>query len=53
MACHGLRDYRVEVRPRPSPGLGGILVKVGAAGIRASDMKCFNGASLFWGEDGS
>jgi threonine dehydrogenase-like Zn-dependent dehydrogenase len=53
VVCHGPRDYRVEEIGRPEPGPGEILLKVGAAGICASDIKCFVGGSLFWGSDGS
>jgi threonine dehydrogenase-like Zn-dependent dehydrogenase len=42
----------VEERPIPTPGPGELLVKVGAAGICASDMKCFTGGPMFWGEHG-
>jgi threonine dehydrogenase-like Zn-dependent dehydrogenase len=51
--CHGPEDYRVEDVPRPRPGRGELLVKVDAVGICASDIKCFSGASLFWGEGGT
>jgi erythritol/L-threitol dehydrogenase len=52
VVCHGPYDYRVEEIARPQPGPGEILVKVGAAGICASDIKCFTGGMLFWGQDG-
>ncbi len=51
--CHGPYDYRVEEVARPKPGPGELLVKVGAAGICASDIKCYTGGALFWGEHGS
>jgi erythritol/L-threitol dehydrogenase len=49
---HGPRDYRVEEVPVPEPGPGEVLIEVGAVGICASDMKCFLGGALFWGEGG-
>ena len=52
VVCHGPYDYRVEEVARPRPGPGEVLVKVGAAGICASDMKCYTGGALFWGENG-
>ncbi len=52
VVCHGPRDYRVEEIARPEPGPGELLVKVGAVGICASDMKCYTGAAMFWGEGG-
>ncbi len=51
--CYGPYDYRVEEIARPEPGPGEILVKVGAAGICASDIKCYTGGTLFWGKDGA
>lgn len=53
VVCHGPYDYRVEEVPRPEPRHGEILVRVRAAGICASDIKCFTGGSLFWGENSS
>lgn len=50
--CHGPYDYRVEEIARPRPGPGEVLVKVGAAGICASDIKCFIGGHIFWGANG-
>jgi erythritol/L-threitol dehydrogenase len=48
VVCHAPYDYRVEELPRPQPGPGELLVKVGSTGICASDMKCFTGGELFW-----
>ncbi len=53
VVCHAPYDYRVEQVARPEPGPGEVLVRVGAAGICASDIKCYTGGSLFWGKDGS
>jgi threonine dehydrogenase-like Zn-dependent dehydrogenase len=52
VVCYGPRDYRVEEVSVPVPGPGEVLIEVGAAGICASDMKCYLGAPLFWGRDG-
>jgi L-iditol 2-dehydrogenase len=52
VVCHAPYDYRVEELPLPEPGRNELLVKVGSAGICASDMKCFTGGELFWGESG-
>ncbi|NUP99103.1 MAG: NAD(P)-dependent alcohol dehydrogenase [Armatimonadetes bacterium] len=35
---HGVRDVRLERRPRPEPGPGEVLVKVSAVGVCASDV---------------
>jgi threonine dehydrogenase-like Zn-dependent dehydrogenase len=53
VVCHGPYDYRVEEVVRPVPGPGEVLVRVGAAGICASDMKCYTGGPVFWGENGA
>ncbi len=48
--CHGIRDYRLETAPVPEPGPGELLVRVSDCGICASDIKCYTGAPLFWGD---
>lgn len=45
---HGPNDYRLETVPTPKAGPGELLVKVGACGICASDVKCHSGAHMFW-----
>lgn len=52
VVTHGPRDYRVESVPIPEPGPNEVLIEVEAAGICASDMKCWLGGALFWGEHG-
>ncbi len=51
VVCHGPRDYRLEEVPVPTPGPGEALVRVEAVGICASDVKCYSGASKFWGDE--
>lgn len=46
---HGPGDYRLEEVPRPSAGSGEAIIRVGAAGICASDGKCYAGSQMFWG----
>jgi erythritol/L-threitol dehydrogenase len=48
--CHGPQDYRLEELPVPQPAPGEIVIRVEAAGICASDVKCYTGAPLFWGD---
>jgi L-iditol 2-dehydrogenase len=48
---HGPGDYRVQTVPRPAAGPGEVVIAVEAAGICASDAKCFAGAAMFWGGD--
>lgn len=47
---HGPKDYRLEKVPVPVPGRGEALVRVQAVGICASDLKCYHGATKFWGD---
>lgn len=49
--CHGPEDYRLEERPVPQPGPEAVLIRVNAVGICASDLKCYSGAPLFWGDE--
>nr|WP_280386412.1 erythritol/L-threitol dehyrogenase [Nocardia wallacei] len=49
--CHGPGDYRLEEVPVPVPGPGEALVRVEAVGICASDLKCYHGATKFWGDE--
>ena len=53
VVTHGPKDYRIEQVPVPKPGPGEILIEVEAVGICASDMKCWLGGPLFWGNDGA
>ena len=50
VVCHAPEDYRLEELPVPEVGPGEVLVKVESAGICASDLKCYLGAPLFWGD---
>jgi erythritol/L-threitol dehydrogenase len=49
--CHGPRDYRLEELPTPQADVGEVIIKVQACGVCASDMKCYTGAPLFWGDE--
>lgn len=49
--CHGPGDYRLEEVPVPVPHGDEVLIRVEACGVCASDVKCFSGAPLFWGDD--
>jgi threonine dehydrogenase-like Zn-dependent dehydrogenase len=49
--CYGPQDYRLEEIPAPRAGPGEVLVRVLGAGICAGDVKCYNGAPLFWGDE--
>lgn len=50
VVCHGVRDYRLEEKPVPQPGPGEVLMRVRDCGVCASDIKCYTGAPLFWGD---
>jgi len=49
--CYGPEDYRLEEVPVPQVGVGEVLVKILSVGICASDIKCYTGAPLFWGDE--
>ncbi len=48
--CVGPEDYRLQELPVPAPGPNEVLIRLDACGICASDVKCFIGAPLFWGD---
>jgi threonine dehydrogenase-like Zn-dependent dehydrogenase len=50
VVCRGPRDYRLEQWDVPQPGPGEVVVRVRSVGICASDLKCYLGAPLFWGD---
>ena len=51
IVCHGPEDYRLEEWDVPRPAGGEIVIKVQSVGICASDLKCYQGAPLFWGDE--
>lgn len=50
VVCHGPEDYRLESWPVPEPGPEEVVVQIKSVGICASDLKCYLGAPLFWGD---
>lgn len=51
IVCHAPLDYRLEDVPIPVAGPGEVVIKIDACGVCASDIKCYTGAPLFWGDD--
>jgi erythritol/L-threitol dehydrogenase len=51
VVCYGPQDYRLEEHPVPFPGPGEVIGRVRSAGICASDLKCYLGAQVFWGDE--
>jgi 2-desacetyl-2-hydroxyethyl bacteriochlorophyllide A dehydrogenase len=51
VVCHAPKDYRLEEVATPQAGPGEVVVRVEACGVCASDIKCFVGAPLFWGDE--
>ena len=49
--CHAPEDYRLEEYPVPEAGAGEVVIRVQSVGICASDLKCYLGAPLFWGDE--
>jgi threonine dehydrogenase-like Zn-dependent dehydrogenase len=50
VVCHGPHDYRLEEWGVPQPGPGEVVIRVKSVGICASDLKCYTGAAMFWGD---
>lgn len=50
VVCRGPQDYRLEERAVPLPGVEEVLIAVKSVGICASDLKCYQGAPMFWGD---
>lgn len=51
VVTYGPQDYRLEELPVPQAGPGEVIIKVDHAGVCASDVKCYFGASHFWGDE--
>lgn len=51
VVCNGPEDYTLETLPVPTPTDDDLLIKVGAVGVCASDLKCYHGAAKFWGDE--
>lgn len=49
--CREPWDYRLEEVPIPQADTGEVVIKVNACGVCASDIKCYTGAPLFWGDE--
>jgi len=50
LVTYGRNDYRFEPEyPLPECGAGDVLIKVEGCGVCAGDLKCMNGADMFWG----
>lgn len=47
--CYGPKDYRLEVISTPEINEDEVLIKIGACGICAGDVKSYQGAAMFWG----
>ncbi len=50
IVCYAPLDYRLEEVPIPNAGPGEVVIQVNACGVCASDIKCYTGAPLFWGD---
>lgn len=51
VVAHAPEDYRLEELPVPKAGPGEVLVRVKSTGVCASDIKCYTGAAMFWGDE--
>ncbi len=48
--CRAPEDYRLEEYAVPQVDAGEVLIRVQSVGICASDLKCYLGAAMFWGD---
>jgi L-iditol 2-dehydrogenase len=51
VVCYAPKDYRLEETDVPKIGPDEVMIKVGACGICASDVKCYHGAPRIWGDE--
>lgn len=51
VVVHGPGDYRLTELPVPTPQPGELLIRVESVGVCASDLKCYQGAAKFWGDE--
>ena len=52
LVAYGKADYRLETAyPVPECGPEDILIKTEGCGICAGDLKCMDGAAMFWGDE--
>ncbi len=51
VVTYGPEDYRVQEWNVPEPGPEEVVTRVKSVGICASDLKCYQGAGLFWGDE--
>lgn len=50
VVAYAPEDYRLEELKVPTPGPREVVIKVKSTGICASDIKCYTGAPMFWGD---
>ncbi len=54
LVAYGKSEYKLELNyPTPECGPDDILIKTEGCGICAGDLKCYHGASRFWGDEES
>lgn len=51
IVTYGPEDYRYQEWAVPTPGPEEVVIRVKSVGICASDLKCYQGAALFWGDE--
>src|SRR5690625_1955352 len=51
VVMHAPEDYRLEEIDVPAPAADELLIRVEAVGVCASDLKCYDGAAKFWGDE--
>ena len=52
LVAYGNGDYKYEANyPAPVCGPDDIIIKTEGCGVCAGDLKCYHGASMFWGDE--
>jgi threonine dehydrogenase-like Zn-dependent dehydrogenase len=51
VVCYEPEDYRLQEWDVPQPGPEEVVIRVKSVGICASDIKCYKGAPMFWGDE--
>lgn len=52
LVAYGKGDYRLELNyPVPECGPDDIIIKTEGCGVCVSDVKCYHGAPMYWGDD--
>lgn len=52
LVAYGKGNYKLEMNyPTPKCGADDIIIKTEGCGVCVSDLKCYHGAAMYWGDD--